>query len=391
MRTAVGLFLLCAGPCCIAAQDRRYDPQTVDTVKGEVTAVQHHPARSASGRGVHLMVKTAGETIEVDLGPEWYIDKQDTQITAGDQVTVTGSRLQLDGAPAMVALLVEKDGDVLELRDERGIPRWAGWRGRWRDAVVPGRRSPWWSPGSRYERLYDVRTFVSLSGEVASVGHFTPRGGAGRGAHLVLKTDQGTIPVHLGPEWYIDNQDLQIEPGNRITVTGSRIEYEGKPALIAAAVEKGEDALELRDAEGMPRWAGWRRGRQATPPEAGAGARWWAAGSAYERHYDAKSVVTLSGKVESFHYFTPRESGGRGLHLVLKTAEETVPVHLGPAWYLERQDLHLAAGDEIAVTGSRVDFEGKPALIAGTIQKGDQRMELRDELGYPRWAAWRRR
>jgi hypothetical protein len=40
---------------------------------------------------------------------------------------------------------------------------------------------------------------------------------------------------------------------------GSRITYEGKPAIIAAEVKKGDEVLRLRDEKGIPVWAG-RRG-----------------------------------------------------------------------------------------------------------------------------------
>jgi hypothetical protein len=43
-------------------------------------------------------------------------------------------------------------------------------------------------------------------------------------------------------------------------VKGSRIIFEGKPAIIAAEVIKGDEVLTLRDASGFPAWNGWRRG-----------------------------------------------------------------------------------------------------------------------------------
>jgi hypothetical protein len=45
----------------------------------------------------------------------------------------------------------------------------------------------------------------------------------------------------------------------RIEVKGSRVTFEGKPALIAAEVRKGDEVLKLRDEAGMPLWSGWRR------------------------------------------------------------------------------------------------------------------------------------
>ncbi|MFI5168398.1 MAG: DNA-binding protein, partial [Thermoanaerobaculales bacterium] len=87
----------------------------------------------------------------------------------------------------------------------------------------------------------------------------TPSKGMGRGVHLMLKTDKETISVHLGPVWYVEHQDTKIAAGDKIEVKGSRITYQGKLAIIAAEIHKGDEVLMLRDANGIPMWAGWRR------------------------------------------------------------------------------------------------------------------------------------
>ena len=58
-------------------------------------------------------------------------------------------------------------------------------------------------------------------------------------------------------------------------------------------------------------------------------------------------------------------------------------MHLGPAGYLEKQAMQIAANDTITVTGSRVTMYGKPAIIAAQIKKGNEVLKLRDENGVP--------
>jgi hypothetical protein len=116
-----------------------------------------------------------------------------------------------------------------------------------------------WGAGSQYGRLYDAKTVGTISGEVVSIGEMTPRRGMGRGVHLMLKTDKETISVHLGPAWYVEHQDVKLAPKDKIEVKGSRVTYQGKPAIIAAEIHKGDQVLLLRDANGIPMWAGWRR------------------------------------------------------------------------------------------------------------------------------------
>jgi hypothetical protein len=107
--------------------------------------------------------------------------------------------------------------------------------------------------------MYNPQTVETLSGEVLSVDHITPLQGMHYGIHAMVKTDKETISVHLGPGWYIENQDVTIAPKDKIGVKGSRITFEGKPALIAAEVQKEDAVLTLRDANGFPMWNGWRR------------------------------------------------------------------------------------------------------------------------------------
>jgi hypothetical protein len=121
------------------------------------------------------------------------------------------------------------------------------------------RGSQGWGRGSAYTRLYDAKTVETVKGEVVIVQTFTPDKGMGYGVHLQLKTDQETLAVHLGPAWFIENQDTKIEAKDVVEVKGSRVTFEGKPALIAAEVKKGDETLQLRDPDGYPAWAGWRR------------------------------------------------------------------------------------------------------------------------------------
>ena len=116
-----------------------------------------------------------------------------------------------------------------------------------------------WGMGSQYQRMYNPATVETVSGTVESVDKVTPMKGMHYGIHLMLKTDKETVDVHLGPDWFIERQDAKIEKGDTIEVKGSRVTIAGKAAIIAAEVKKGDSTLVLRDANGIPVWAGWRR------------------------------------------------------------------------------------------------------------------------------------
>lgn len=118
-----------------------------------------------------------------------------------------------------------------------------------------------WGPGSQYNRMFDPKTVETLSGAVVNVNRITPARGMASGVHLMLKTEKETISVHLGPSWFIENQDTKIEEKDTIEIKGSRINFDGKPAIIAAEVIKGDQRLKLRDENGIPLWSGWRQKR----------------------------------------------------------------------------------------------------------------------------------
>ncbi len=82
-----------------------------------------------------------------------------------------------------------------------------------------------------------------------------------------------------------------------------------------------------------------------------------------------------------------------GLALVMETKTKgQVLVHLGPAWYLERQVFELNRGDEVQVKGvCEKEKDGKLGVIAYELSKGDYILHLRDSQGRPYWEAWRKK
>ena len=122
------------------------------------------------------------------------------------------------------------------------------------------RGSGGWGMGSPYQRLYKSKTVTTITGEVVAIDSVKPMGGMSGGVHLKIRTPKKeTISVHLGPSWYLDNQDVSLKAKDKIQVKGSKVTFSGKPTLIATEVKKGDQTLVLRDANGVPVWSGWRR------------------------------------------------------------------------------------------------------------------------------------
>ena len=99
-----------------------------------------------------------------------------------------------------------------------------------------------WGTGTKYGRMYNTQTVETVSGEVVKVEKIKPMKGMSYGIHILLKTEKGEIPVHLGPAWYINNQDLEIAAGDKVEVK----------VLMAHEMETGQ----RKDAQGsvVPAW-----------------------------------------------------------------------------------------------------------------------------------------
>lgn len=123
---------------------------------------------------------------------------------------------------------------------------------------MKGRGMGGWGMGTQYQRMYNPATVETVSGTVEAVDKIIPLKGMSYGVHVRLKTDKETIPVHLGPGWYIEKLDTKIEKGDTITVKGSRVTIGDNPAIIAAEIKKGDKVITLRDEKGVPAWS--RRG-----------------------------------------------------------------------------------------------------------------------------------
>lgn len=106
---------------------------------------------------------------------------------------------------------------------------------------------------------------------------------------------------------------------------------------------------------------------------------------------NACKPASFSGKVQQILTETLEEGMSPGMAVILDTKEGKIHVHLGPVWYLERQEFTLQPGDQVSVKGVREKFAGKTRVIASELTKGDHVLLLRDAQGRPNWEAWRQR
>jgi hypothetical protein len=120
---------------------------------------------------------------------------------------------------------------------------------------------------------YDPQTVTTVTGQVENLGSYGMTGWkamSGMRVHgLLLKTDKGSITVHLGPPAYVRKQGFDLVLGDSLEVTGSQVTRDGQPLLLAAQVTKDGQTLKVRDEKGVPLWPEEEHGRR------GAGGGGW--------------------------------------------------------------------------------------------------------------------
>ncbi len=103
-----------------------------------------------------------------------------------------------------------------------------------------------------------------------------------------------------------------------------------------------------------------------------------------ERGYDRNTVVKISGPVA----VPPRPVAGGLMAVDLNHQGEQIVVVLGPAWYLQDDNLDWKIGEQVTVRGSLAQGkDGRTYLLSQRIStSGGATIELRGETGNPSWS-----
>ncbi len=100
-----------------------YDPAAEVTIKGTVESI-HESKVLTDHPGLHLILKTETETVEVHACPVRFLRELEFTIENGDILTVVGS--QKKAGDVIVAREITKGQVSLILRDKKGVPVWTG-------------------------------------------------------------------------------------------------------------------------------------------------------------------------------------------------------------------------------------------------------------------------
>jgi hypothetical protein len=103
---------------------RKYDIANEVRIKGVVQDVRDVPGNF---EGIRLVVSTGATTVMVRVAPAAFLKDIDASFKTGDQVVIVGSRVPNSSDEEFLAREITVGNNTITLRDDQGIPVWAGW------------------------------------------------------------------------------------------------------------------------------------------------------------------------------------------------------------------------------------------------------------------------
>jgi sporulation protein YlmC with PRC-barrel domain len=119
----------------------------------------------------------------------------------------------------------------------------------------------------KHAMAYNPNTVQTIHGTIRSVGSYPIPGTSVKGVLLHVNTEDGrTLMVQVGPQSYVDRQNIRFHPGDPVTITGSLVKVGQRESLLAARIQTSDRTLDLRTREGRPLWD---RDRYESPSASG--------------------------------------------------------------------------------------------------------------------------
>lgn len=287
--------------------------------------------RKLDSRDEHTLVRLRlrdGRTRVVDLGSR--VDPERLDLSYGDRVQIRGMRDRHQGREVLTATSIKIDGDRTRLRersDEQGT------QGEGSKAGSDTREAS-------AQRSRDGQTFAGrLDG-------FKKTSLDGREERLLVRMtlEDGTRRiVDLGPSARL--KDLDLEQGDHVSVRGERRTIDGRTVLVA-------DRLRIEGQRAALHQGSSREGSKSSSTKS----------------------RTFAGRLDGFE---KASLDGREGHLLVRMTLEDGDqclVDLGPKARLE--DLDMAEGDRVHVSGEPRTVDGRSVLVADRLRIDGERVGL---------------
>jgi hypothetical protein len=191
-------------------------------------------------------------------------------------------------------------------------------------------------------------------------------------AGLTLSLPDSEVYVELGPQAYWQDQGVELQVGDTVTVDG----FAGEQGYHAATVTTASgEQIQVRTADGQPLWSGGVQNQNGARNGATNASALQDGSHVPQPQAQVDEWITLEGTLIALN---------RSNFTLQTTAGEQITFQAGQPRFFESQGVTLAVGDEVIVVG----FWQGTQFSAGDITRvaTGQRVMLRDPNGRPLWA-----
>jgi len=216
---------------------------------------------------------------------------------------------------------------------------------------------------SQYNRLYRANHLTTISGTVTGKVKGTPLEGMAESATVLVRDRRKHVySVDLGPSWYLNQQILKLNLGDKVSVTGCAVKIGRQAVILAQQVKRGNRILALRDRAGLPYWDPRRTGPTTSV---------------------AKNDPAVTGNIVEVQ--TVDYQSQPYVSYVLDTANGRASVLVAPQWYYQHVDSPYQIGQGLTIYGPSVQIGQNGFTQANTMIGPSGQWVLRDQFGNPVW------
>ena len=97
------------------------DVDDVKTVSGEFSSTVRPDAKFKTDDGTEYIVK---------LGPYWYWEQNDYEVSTNTQTNIKGEVKQVDGQYELYPWTIDQSGNSMYFADDNGVPKWSKGKGK---------------------------------------------------------------------------------------------------------------------------------------------------------------------------------------------------------------------------------------------------------------------
>ncbi len=280
---------------------QHFQAEKVQSVTGKVQDVQ--VLREQDNLVVATIQTEQGQQVTAVLGPQQFLRQNNVNVQQGKEVMLRGSLVSQDGQQRLIATTVQADDEFAKLRSQQGNPAWQDQQQRQqrgqqmqdqqrqqRQQQMDQQRGQQMQDQQRQQRQQQMdqqqaqqrqRTPMTqlgfdprqqFRGQNLRVVTGTVQRVAIDRSHRVLvasvqSRQDDQVHVVLGPPWYMQQNEVQLNQGRRISVKGSPLMRDNQRFLIATGIATRDGEVLLRNRQGNPAWTrqNWeqfRRDRQ---------------------------------------------------------------------------------------------------------------------------------